>query len=337
MRNLFVLIVAASLAAAGCKSFETPSFLKSEKAKAREVTLATPVRMAVVWTEAVMNNHGQAPVRGFGGRVYFYNDEGKAVAAKGQFVVYAFDDSRRDETSHRPERKFAYTAEQFAKYETQSPLGPSFNVWIPWDAAGGEQRELSLLPVFTTSTGQVLAGEQTVNVLQRKDGNSDERGGKPALSRYSQDGNVRQVGHYESSDESNGGEGSVHDMRTMTITIPKTLAERMSISNPGAATMPAVQPRELPAAGALPNQTGTEKKFTAPPWTPADPRPTRFVRPRSQALGEPLVRPRPVHAPTAPFPAGPPSGHPSPGSPGPVSETEGSWPGGPGTWQPPRG
>jgi hypothetical protein len=335
MRKLFVLIAAASLAAAGCKTFETPSFLKTEKAKAREVTQATPVRMAVVWTEAVMNNHGQAPVRGFGGRVYFYNDEGKAVAAKGQFVVYAFDDSLREETSTRPEKKFAYTAEQFAKYETQSPLGPSFNVWIPWDAAGGEQRELTLLPVFTTSTGQVLAGEQTANVLSAKEGNRDERGGKPALSRYSNDGSVRQVGHYEPADERNGGEGSVHDMRTMTITIPKTLAQRMSMS--GGATTPAVQPRESPAAGALPNQTGAETKFTAPPWTPPDPRPTRFVRPRSQALGEPLVQPRPVHAPTAPSPRGLPSGHPSPGLQGPVFETEASWQGGPETWQPPRG
>ncbi len=38
---------------------------------------------------------GKPVTRGFGGRIYFYNDRSQAVPVDGELVVYGFDDTAR--------------------------------------------------------------------------------------------------------------------------------------------------------------------------------------------------------------------------------------------------
>lgn len=307
----------------GCKTFDAPGFPKSEKRKAEEAARTLPARMAVVWTEAMLNNPGQPAVRGFGGRVYFYNDRGQAVTAKGQLAVYGFDDSRQDQASRVPEKKFIFTDEQLAQHLSQSSLGPSYNVWVPWDNVGGEQREISLLPVFTAPGGQPVAGEQTINVLpgpSRHKGESPEQSGNFGLAGGEQAGDVRPVGHWEQT-----GYEPPHrtDMRTTTIMVPKGLAQQLA--QPMAPQQQRMNQRmeeilEKESSSAK-EPEASSGRFSSPPapWTPPDPRSTRFVRPRSQALGAPLAPPRPDHAQKPPYPAGPLSAPPSPIESGPAS------------------
>src|SRR5262245_38063622 len=50
----------------------------------------TPTRMVVTWTDTVLNQAGQKPQRGFGGRIMFYEREDKKpIVVDGQLVVYA--------------------------------------------------------------------------------------------------------------------------------------------------------------------------------------------------------------------------------------------------------
>src|SRR5947207_1954076 len=121
LRQLFVVLAGLGLAGslAGCRTLENmdpPKFLMSAKAKAEAAERLVPARMAVFWSDAALSNPGQSAIRGFGGRVYLYNDRGEAVAAKGQFTVYAFDDSRQEESNRVPEKKFAFTPEQFEQH-----------------------------------------------------------------------------------------------------------------------------------------------------------------------------------------------------------------------------
>ena len=83
---------------------------------------------------------GRTPTRGFGGRVLFYDEKSRPVPVEGSLMVHGFDDSSED-----PEEgvnRFAFTSEQFTRHFSQSDLGASYSIWIPWDAIGGDQKRV---------------------------------------------------------------------------------------------------------------------------------------------------------------------------------------------------
>ena len=93
----------------------------------------------------------------------------KPVPVEGQLVVYGYDDTDdKREKRRSPDRKYAFTPEQFTQHFGESELGASYSVWIPWDEAGSEQKNISLLPVFTATSGRIVMGQQALNVLPGK-------------------------------------------------------------------------------------------------------------------------------------------------------------------------
>ncbi len=125
-----------------------------------------PTRMVVVWTPDTLTLPGRPPTRGFGGRIYFYNNQGQAIPVDGQLIVYGFDDSDPEVASTVPHKRFVFTPEQFTKHFSPTELGASYSVWIPWDSNDNRQKTISLLPVFTAVSGHRVVGEQTINVLR---------------------------------------------------------------------------------------------------------------------------------------------------------------------------
>src|SRR5687768_1941013 len=124
-----------------------------------------PSKLVAIWTPDNLTQPGKPPTRGFGGRLYFYNSKSQAIPVEGQLVVFAYDDSESKHANGDPERKYAFTPEQFERHYSKSDLGPSYSVWIPWDAVGGEQKNISLVPIFTATSGQLVMGQQAANVL----------------------------------------------------------------------------------------------------------------------------------------------------------------------------
>ena len=80
-------------------------------------------------------------------------------------MVYAFDEDGRDPSNAKPDRKYVFTKEQFAKHYSKSNIGHSYSVWIPWDEVGGPQKQISLIVRFTPDKGDVVVGEQTRHLL----------------------------------------------------------------------------------------------------------------------------------------------------------------------------
>ena len=81
--------------------------------------------------------------RGFGGRFFFYDEKSRPVPVDGTLIVHGFDD-----TADTPEdrvKRFEFTPEQFTRHFSQTDLGASYSVWVPWDAIGGDQRRISLV------------------------------------------------------------------------------------------------------------------------------------------------------------------------------------------------
>ncbi|MEM9409768.1 MAG: hypothetical protein AAGA30_01565 [Planctomycetota bacterium] len=135
-----------------------------------------PANMATIWKEDVAGTTGKA-VRGFTGRVYFYDSNRELVKVDGELTVYGYDDSLQQQTNV-PQHEYRYTREQLSQQYSPSEIGHSYVIWIPWEDYGGYRKSVTLIPMFRTSTGRIVQGsmnrlsltgkkpeDQTQNVL----------------------------------------------------------------------------------------------------------------------------------------------------------------------------
>lgn len=156
-----VLLVAmtASLSS-GCSGLtsKTTGFLpKMPWTKSADETpepYPNPVKLAVTWTPDTLVQTGRTPTRGFGGRLYFFDEMSRAVPVEGTLTIHGFDESAPKETAKV--RPFEFTPEQFTKHFGQTDLGASYSIWIPWDAVGGEKAEVSLVATFKSTSGKLV-------------------------------------------------------------------------------------------------------------------------------------------------------------------------------------
>jgi hypothetical protein len=325
----YLLLLGSLCVLAGCQGLKRDGAgsragkLPWSSQKAQKDVDPTPAQVVAIWSDAVYDQVGRPSVRGFGGRVYFYNAQNDAVAVDGQLVVYAYDDSGRGEPSQVPTRKFVFTAEQLSQQYSPTDLGPCYNIWLPWDEVGGFKTTVTLLPVFTGTSGGAATGSQSVSVLPgksppepevRKKGHFTTLSGQsissiPGISTIqpaSHERTVPSAGSWQYAHPAQGPE-----MRTTTIGLPMATSQRL-------VEQAAVTPRD----GALPANSDL-RPLGAPPSSEANgtsggaaeaterPPPVRFERPRYQVPRATSALPARAHAALPPAPAtrlpGPPS------------------------------
>jgi hypothetical protein len=233
----------------------------------KEEPYPEPVYMAVMWTPDVLIQPGKTPTRGFGGRLYFYNDRSKAIPVEGEIVVHGFDESVASVNDLQGEgvKRFRFTKEQLTQHYSQSDIGASYSVWIPWEAVEGPVRKLTLITTFRSANGRTLQGEPAKLMLPGK--------GAPTA--------------FTSAPISTFGPGSMNagplaargeGMRTTTIPVSQTLGQHLQRSNEVArVTMPNTPP---PAA--------------EPTLNSSPPQPSNPPSPPSNSLPRPLPRSRPL-------------------------------------------
>ncbi len=167
------LLVLAALACTGCSwhsggkwkfaQLHRPEFLGGKPATPDP---EIPSRLVATWADTVLNKAGQPSQRGFGGRLIFFKEGSQdPIRVDGQLVVYAFDDTDRPDYETHPTRQYVFPREQLPKQESDSKLGPSYSVWLPWDEVGGPQKKISLIARFEPAGGPILLGEQTRHLL----------------------------------------------------------------------------------------------------------------------------------------------------------------------------
>ena len=287
---------------------------------------SAPSRLVAIWSDAVYTQPGKPAIRGFGGRLYFYDANNRPVAVHGRLVVYAYDDSNHNAPAKEPSRKFVFTADQFASHYTPSDLGPSYSLWIPWDPVGGVRKAISLLPVFTCTNGQVVMGHQSINILpgstpenvsiERKGyltplSTPGDSGARPA-SYDQQHAQADTRHHWEQTHTFIPKNSSRKRLRTTTIDLPMSLTRRLmpAPGNAGAAwggldataNIDGNAPRRLPSSGQARNaqvahrptgnaspDIGTDR--SAPTARPVALRPeARSARPQPRAPAAPSAR-----------------------------------------------
>lgn len=152
----------------GCSIFSKDKDSKKSSWSWFKKDYQEPKSLVAIWTEDKLAMPGKPITRGFGGRIYFYNDRSQAVPVDGELVVYGFDDSGRMSGSlvkQEADRKFRFTPEQFTTHFSQNDLGASYSIWLPWDADGGPNSEVTLFPTFITKSGKLIRGESAKVML----------------------------------------------------------------------------------------------------------------------------------------------------------------------------
>ncbi len=243
-----------------------------------------PVTMAVIWKDSVLEKPGVPSVKGFGGRIFFYDKDNQSVTAEGELVIYGYDDSQDiggenmtgEEGSiakrSKADRKFVFPAEQFQTHYSETDLGASYSVWIPWEKVGGTRKTIVLIPIFKSADGNVIKTAQSINVLPGKSPGENVDAGSYSISRSpkaneskSETGSVQQAA-FESGGEAKtsqanlaGGEEPVYNqprIRTSTIPLTPAMAARLSTPQPAPVRQTASEPSRM----VLPSINATSTK-----------------------------------------------------------------------------
>lgn len=194
-----------------------------------------PQSINVTWSHDIFTAEGKIPTRGFGGRIYFYNEKNQAIPVDGELTVYGFDDTHRNHAGmgvESADKKFKFTAEQFTTHFSESDLGASYSIWIPWDQAPGESKKIMLIPTFKTKEGRLIKGNAASLLLP----------GPPGSEKFPE---VIQASAKSSNSYPSPSLGSPQQLstqptstqRTTTLQMPRHIQSRPQISADQAAAM----------------------------------------------------------------------------------------------------
>ncbi len=151
-------------ATSGCSVFNANAKKSDDKpwsiSKLWKKEYQKPNSISVIWSPDVLTLTGKPPTRGFGGRVFFYNDRTQAIPVDGELIVHGYrgDPMLGESEQVHADKTFAFTAEQLTGHFSPSELGASYSVWIPWDAADGLRMEITLIPTFKGLDGTLVQG-----------------------------------------------------------------------------------------------------------------------------------------------------------------------------------
>ncbi len=291
MKNMKLVYAASlllgSILLTGCQTTGSTAFSPSSwnplthlKAK----SAPQPSRIVAVWAPDVLNTQGQASTQGFGGRLYFYDQQNKTIPVDGQLIIHAYDDSDESDRT-TADKKFVFTAEQLKRHHGVSELGSSYSIWIPWQPVGGMQRQISLVPTFTSTAGSRLVGHQTQNLLPGKNPAQTDSTQKEYAAGDRQPVHGLPPGHPAAATNTR-----TLDYTTTTINVPRSLSQQMRNTT--------VTPTSL--AGhrqAAPGTTASQAVYpqsrapALPATAPDGRKPVTHYRPAWVPHGTPLSRP----------------------------------------------
>lgn len=118
-----------------------------------------PTSMAAIWSPDTLAQAGQPTMRGFGGRIYFYNERSQAVPIEGDLVIHGYLTTPGSNSGEvKSDQRFVFTSEQLTTHFSPSQIGASYSIWVPWDQEGGFRQEVTLIPTFKSKQGTVVQG-----------------------------------------------------------------------------------------------------------------------------------------------------------------------------------
>ena len=164
-----------------------------------------PVSTVVAaWEPAVSN--GENPQRGFGGRVYLYDQEmRRPVKAKGTLVVYVFEEDGRLPGDEKPNEGHVFNEKILNSkgIYAKSKMGHSYNLWVPVDAAGpeGPAKKVSLIVRYIPDKGSSVVSSQATAHLPGRRSDGTMLAAHPEWQVHQELGSIQQVSTQRSAME----------------------------------------------------------------------------------------------------------------------------------------
>lgn len=169
--------------------------------KRKEDPKVLPDHILAVWTDTVLHQPSQKGIRGFGGRVYFYEkDKPDPIEVHGSLAIYVFDAEDESVDTQKPLRKFAFTTDQLASHMSKTSIGPSYSLWLPWSEVGGQPMKLSLITRFEGEEGGTTISDPVIKLLPGISKKLDAVNPTKSLLPIPQDQGVQQASYSESKD-----------------------------------------------------------------------------------------------------------------------------------------
>jgi hypothetical protein len=255
----------------GCSSLSSTGNhwnpLKPLSAPQESQTPVEPASMAVVWKDSVYEQPGVPSVKGFGGRFFIYDAQNNPIKSDGELIVYGYDESNpiHSDGSHTgADKKFVFPSDKFQHHFSDSDLGASYSVWIPWEKVGGPRKSITLIPIFKTNSGNVLRCGQSLVVLPGRTpqtANASTNGSQitntpnlVAQASFQQPIAEQSNGHISQVSANTDILGKKSGIRTTTFSLPPSLGKKMS-ANPAPFKAPTENSFPRPNQSAEPNGT----------------------------------------------------------------------------------
>ena len=150
-----------ALLATGCSTLESVPKPLSKLKNVPKATRANPaVRIMGLWQPGEGDGIDDTVGRGFVGQIYFFTGRSESpVAVDGDVRVYVFDDVGTPEQQKKPIHQFDFKDGAWQGYQSESAIGPCYNIYVPYTRKGGFAAHCQLRMRLTRPDGSQLFSE----------------------------------------------------------------------------------------------------------------------------------------------------------------------------------
>ncbi|MCP4510530.1 MAG: hypothetical protein GY826_29490 [Fuerstiella sp.] len=223
---ILAIVAAITASATGCSSFlhtsaaiiKSPvSFVSAIRAEKRIV------KILCLWEPAEGQGLDGRPSRGFAGQILmFAHGSPSPISVHGKISIYEYVNFDPDDVDPQPIHKFTFDDGGWNAHRTESTLGESYNVFLPYVVKNNGHATCALRVEYTSEEGRVISSPYTEVTLTAKTSN------KPlsALRRnILSDSGERSTDRDHKSGRRNPDaelEGEVPTIESTTIALPRT-------------------------------------------------------------------------------------------------------------------
>ncbi|WP_397568135.1 hypothetical protein [Schlesneria sp. T3-172] len=138
---------------AGCATFHIPFSKKIPKASASDPV----VQILCLWQQAEGRDPDGYPCKGFSGQILFLSSKAATpVQCEGDVRIYLFDDLGTPEEQTKPLRQFDFDSGSWKIHLTETSLGPTYSVFVPYVRRGVKDANCALRVRLKPSYGQFV-------------------------------------------------------------------------------------------------------------------------------------------------------------------------------------
>jgi len=140
-------VILLGLALSGCSTLEPTKLpgIKPQTAPGGATVTSPASRILSLWQPGEGDGIDGSQGRGFVGQIYFFTaDSPSPITVDGDVRIFVFDNLGTSEEQARPVHQFDFNASSWQGYQTESALGPCYNVYIPYTRKGRHEADCEL-------------------------------------------------------------------------------------------------------------------------------------------------------------------------------------------------